>query len=264
MPDSFDVASALEDAGGGAYAWTIPDRWQQGRGAFGGLVLGAMMRAMVRSEPDATRIPRALTGDLCGPALVGPARIVVRELRRGKNQSNLAATLEQNGALVAHATAMLGAERPVRPTVTLPPDPPEVVPFDAVPTTPMKGAPIFTQHYEYRPTSAEPYSGGERAEVTGWVRERVLLERVSAAAMIARLDAHWPGTFTVETSPRPMATVAFMAELLRDPAELAPGKPLFYRGRVLAQGGGYFVELRELWDEGVLLAANQQVFALLG
>jgi hypothetical protein len=271
MPDSFAAAIALERTADHEYTLAIPDGWQQGRGAFGGLVLGAMLDAMVTSEPDTARIARSMTGDLCGPAVVGPARIVVRVLRRGKNQSNLGATLLQGAhgdELVAHATATLAVERRVPPAPTLPLDVPREMlerPYADTPEAPLRPqAPRFTQNYEYRPTGTLPWSGGARAEVTGWVREKIPLERVTAAAMVARLDAHWPATFSVETTIRPVATVAFMAELLKNPRELDPRDPLFYRARVVAQAGGYFVEMRELWKDGEIVALNQQVFAMMG
>jgi hypothetical protein len=61
-----------------------------------------------------------------------------------------------------------------------------------------------------------------------------------------------------------MATVSFLAELLCDPVTLDPSEPLFYRARVVAQAGGYFVEMRELWRGDEPVALNQQSFAMLG
>ncbi len=42
----FGVASAVEPIRDGHFRATIPDGWQQGRGAFGGLVLGTLLRAI--------------------------------------------------------------------------------------------------------------------------------------------------------------------------------------------------------------------------
>jgi hypothetical protein len=265
MPDSFERAIALTHPSGDEHTFNLPDGWQQGRGAFGGLVLGAMLDAMIAREEDGARLARTLSGDLCGPALPGPTRILTRVLRRGKSQSNLAAALEQNGALVAHATCVLASERNVKapPKLSLesPPRPPyeSVAPIDLRPL-----GPRFAQHYEYRPTSPLPFSGGPRAELTGWLTERVPLSRVTHAAIVARLDAHWPAIYTVETAPRPIATVSFLAELLMDPRTLDPERPLYYRANAVAQAGGYFVEMRELWDGDELVALNQQSFAMLG
>ncbi len=45
----------------------VPSSWRQGRGAFGGLVLGALTRAAEAAEPDGERLTRAVTGVI--PAL---------------------------------------------------------------------------------------------------------------------------------------------------------------------------------------------------
>ena len=86
---------------------------------------------------------------------------------------------------------------------------------------------------------------------------------MSAAALIGRIDAYWPAIFSLETAPRPVATVSFLAELLCDPSTLDPSQPLFYRARAVAQAGGYFVEMRELWHGDTPVALNQQSFAML-
>lgn len=265
MPQSFETAITLERVSEQEHVFVVPDAWQQGRGAFGGLVLGALMKAMASREPDAVRLARAFTGDLCGPALPRESRIVSRVLRRGNNQTNVSATLEQDGAVVAIASCVLGAARRIAPPPRLSLEPPRSVPYDQARALPesMPGRPTFTQHYEYRPTTGGLTGGGDEALLEGWVKERVPLAKVTAAAMLGRLDAHWPALFSMASGFRPVATVSFLAELLCDPATLNPARPLFYRARAVAQHGGYFVEMRELWDGGELVALDPQSFAML-
>lgn len=263
--DSFEQAIALERVSDSEHILRVPDGWQQGRGAFGGLVLGALQAAMREHEADTTRLSRTFSGELCGPALVKETRIVTRILRRGNNQTNLAATLEQDGAILAHATSVFAAPRRIAPTPALNLDVPQQPPFEttsALSMAPPQGPP-FAKHYEYRPTGPRPFAGGDEALVLGWLRERVPLSRVTAAALVARLDAHWPAIFSRETRPRSAATVTYLAEFLCDPNTLDPQTPLFYRGRSVAEAGGYFVETRELWDQDKIVALNQQIFAIL-
>ncbi|HSN33980.1 MAG TPA: acyl-CoA thioesterase domain-containing protein, partial [Ideonella sp.] len=108
---SFADASSIAPVSQSRWRAEIPEGWQQGRGAFGGLVLGVLCRAMEAAEPE--RATRTLTGDLCGPVLPGAAEIEVVELRRGSNQTNLRATLTQQGAVLATATAVLSKPRAV-------------------------------------------------------------------------------------------------------------------------------------------------------
>jgi hypothetical protein len=266
MADSFEKVITLDRVSEDEHRLVLPEGWQQGRGAFGGLVLGVLMEAMGAREPDPARLARTFTGDLCGPALPVESRIVSRVLRRGNNQTNVSATLEQAGAVVAHASCVLASTRKVAPPPALPLEPPTRVPYEDARVSAMDppAGPRFAQHYEYRPTGALPFVGGAEAVVQGWLKERVPLSRVTAAAMIARLDAYWPCIYSMEAGRRPMATVSFLAELLRDPGTLDPGAPLFYRARAVAQAGGYVVEMRELWDDEGPVALNQQSFAMLG
>ena len=61
----------------------IPTGWEQGKGAYGGLVLGMLVRAVELTEPDPQRIVRSLAAEIPAPVMPGPARIVIEPLRRG-------------------------------------------------------------------------------------------------------------------------------------------------------------------------------------
>lgn len=261
MTTTLAQASAVEALGAGRFHGVVPDGWQQGRGAFGGLVLALLLRAIERSEPDGARCTRTLTGDLCGPVLPGPVEIVVETLRRGNNLSNLDARLLQNGEVQARASAVLSAPRAsVAATAPVRPAAPEWHALADLGMGPPV-APIFTAHFEYRPASATPFA--EPAGTLGWLRPRAPLDRLDGPALIALLDAWWPAIFAIEGRPRPVATVSFTAELLRPLASLRADAPLLHVGRVAAISEGFFVEFRELWQGEQLVAMNQQTFAVL-
>jgi len=264
MPRDFLDYSAVTEASPSLFTTDIPDGWQQGRGAFGGLVLATLLRAIERGEPDRTRAARTLAGDLCGPALPGPASIAVRALRRGNNQSNLTAELTQAGVTVATASAVLSPPRAAAGAPPFaPPPPPPAPPWRDTPdlgvAPPMAAA--FTQHYEYRAAGAV-FARGTEPVIDGFIRERVPLARLDAPALVGRLDAWWPTLFSI-SPPRPVATISFVAEILVDPATLPPEEPLRYRARMAALSDGFFVELRELWAGDRVVALNQQTFAIL-
>src|SRR5690606_33172743 len=111
MPSPFENATAVERVGEHTYVAHVPDGWQQGRGAFGGVVLGTLARAMIASEPDETRTLRMLAGEICGPVLAEETQLEVTVLRRGKNLTNLDARMLQRGEIVARASAGLSAPR---------------------------------------------------------------------------------------------------------------------------------------------------------
>lgn len=257
---SFAEASAVTLLAPNLHRAVIPDGWQQGRGAFGGLVLGTLLRAIEQAAPG--RPTRTLAGDICGPVLPGPADIRVIELRRGNNQTNLAATLTQGDAVLATATAVLSGPRAVAATPFAPAPPPPMA-WGDVPLFARDNriTPSFAQHYDYRP-SLPPFARGE-AVIDGFVREREALAQLDAPALVGRLDAWWPTLFSLEGVPRPCATISFVAEILVDPATLPPDEPLRYRARLAALHEGFFVELRELWQGERIAALNQQTFAIL-
>jgi len=260
----FEEETAVEPLGEGTFRSTVPDGWQQGRGAFGGLVLGTLLRAIVRTEPDPKRAARTLAGDICGPVLPGTVDIHVRVLRRGSNQSNLAAELTQGGAVLATATAVLSKPRP-SPRKLIRTTPPSLDDRQSAPVLPI-GPPIsptFSQHYEYRSAGPLPYAGHQVPETGGWIRERAPPSRMDAPALIGRLDAWWPTLFTIESGPRPVSTVQFTAELLADPASLDPALPLRYRAEMISLRDGFFLESRELWRGDELVALNQQTFVII-
>ena len=273
---SFAAASSITPLSSTQYRALIPDGWQQGRAAFGGLVLGTLLRAIEQTEATTAagsgspRTTRTLTGDLCGPVLPGPVDITVRTLRRGNNQSNLFAELTQEGAVLATATAVLSTARlsTARPIAAFTPTPPPLVaPWSDQPPSPISApvGPVFTQHYEYRPITGGPTGFGATGEafVEGWIRERIVLATLDAPALIGRLDAWWPALFALDGAPRPVATISFTAQILVDPASLPPEEPLRHRARLVALHDGFFVELRELWRGDRVVALNQQTFAIL-
>ena len=257
----FSQVSRIDALSPGRFLWQVPDGWQQGRGAFGGLVLAALLRAMEAMEPDRTRVTRSLTGDLCGPVQPGPAELVVEVLRRGNNLSNLDARLIQGGEVQARASAVLSAAK-AGAQMPAPLRPPAATPFDSLPELSLgpPDAPVFTPHFEYRSFGPAPFDPGPGGPL-GWLRLRHPPPRLDAPALIALLDAWWPAIF--DGRPRPMATVSFTAEVLVAPAELDPAAPLLYTGRVAGLHDGFCVEFRELWSGDRPVALNQQTFAIL-
>ncbi len=75
----------------------VTDGWQQGRGAFGGVVLGNLVRAAVAFEAQEDRVLRALTAEICGPVLPGENPIRVERYRAGTGMSTVGARMERDG-----------------------------------------------------------------------------------------------------------------------------------------------------------------------
>lgn len=261
MADSFDEILAPRKGGAG-FVLDVPDGWQQGRGAFGGLTLGAMARA-ISASVAAERPLRALDAQLLAPVLPGPLELVVTPLREGNAVSTLRVEARQEGAVVGHAVGVCAAARASAPGWTRL-APPVMTPWrdDPPMTMPSPPAPVFTQHFEYRTAGGFPYAASVGRPVEGWVRPRVPARRHDAAYVAALADAWWPVVVVEMQTPRPIATVTFGLQILT--TDLPEGAPLYHRAVSPAAADGYSTELRELWTEdGRLVSLNQQVIAII-
>jgi hypothetical protein len=224
-----------------------------------------MVRAIEAVEASPERPLRTLTAEICGPVLPGPAQIRVEPLRSGTGISTLAARLEQDGVVLAHAVAVLGRTRTsdVDFCDLAPPEAPpwrDVAPFPLQPPV----GPTFAQHFELRCTGPLPFSGGPEPIVAGWVRARDPGTARDDAYVVAMADAWWPAVFSRFSAPRPMATVAFTLEIVGSLEGLDPAAPFLHAARAVVSRGGYCVEHRELFGEdGRLVAYNHQTFVVI-
>jgi acyl-CoA thioesterase len=263
MTVSFRVATAVTQRAEGEFEADVPDKWQQGPGAFGGLVFGAMLRAARAFESDLSRVARTFACDIAGPVMVGKAAIRVRELRRGRNQTNLQIELSQGDAVLASALCTMSAPRTnTAPTVELTP-PPEASQYEAAFFDPDARRPKFARHYEFRTLGALPFSGGPEPLVQGFVRELAGEGTLDTPELAALLDSFWPAVYSKASHVFPATTISYNAQFLPGPP-IRADQPLFYRSRAITQHEGYEVELRELWTRERLVGLNQQTFAMLG
>jgi acyl-CoA thioesterase len=240
----------------------IPPGWRQGRGAFGGLTVGALIRAIELAVADPARRVRSVTAQLPGPTETGASVIEVAELRRGNAMSTVRAALLQGGEVRTHAVAILAAARPTAADFGWRElQPPEAPPWREIAPFELGAWPEFAQHFEYRPVSGRPLAGGE-ARCVGWIRPRWRDDDRGAARIAELIDAWYPAAMVRMTAMRPCATIAFTLDVVDGLPE--GDAPLLYRGVVPVCGDGYFVEQRELWDEaGRLVALNHQTFAVI-
>ncbi len=266
----FDRMVTPAPLGPGRFSIDVRDGWQQGRGAFGGLVLAIMARAAEATAADPSRILRSLSAQIVGPVQPGPTAITAEVLRAGSSVTALTVRLVQAEQVMAHAAVILARSRPTyaaAPTLIAPEPRSWRDPAHQVMPVSVHVTPMFTKHLEYWPTSPLPYSGadaGAAQQTSGWVRLRRPGRARDAAFLLALIDSYWPGFLTAAREPRAAATLTFSFETMSDLQGLDPDAPLYYRAHMLGGRDGYAVEARELWGEdGRLVALNQQILAVM-
>ncbi|MCL2776464.1 MAG: thioesterase family protein [Polyangiaceae bacterium] len=265
----FTCALKLELERPQVYVINVPEGWRHGSGAFGGLVLGYIVRAVLAEQVQVSaheRPLRTITATIAGPLMVGPAKVHVERLRIGKSVTVFAARIVQNDETLAHAVCVLGLARTTQTS--------DVDHLDIAPPTvstrwqdiePLASSllPEFSQHFEYRFVCGVPFSGSAEAHTTGFIRLREPVDAADAAVVVAHADAWWPSALPRMSTPRLMVTLSFTLEMFGGP-ELLSSAPLLHTSRAMAGQSGYITEARELWTvDGRLVAANQQTLAIV-
>ena len=256
---------------GETFRLEVPAGWRQCRGAFGGLTIGAALRAIEARVADPRRKVRSVTAELTAPVEAGPSEIAVEVLRAGSAVTIARAALKQRGETRTHVVAVLAAPRPgAGPLAWRELEPPRAPPWKQVEASwigvPVEGAPSwpeFARHFEFRIVEGVPLTGGA-ARTVGWIRPRAPGGLRDAAHIAALADAWFPATMVRLTALRPMATIAYTLDIVDGIEGLDPEAPLLYRGTVPVCSDGYFLETRELWGEdGRLVVINQQTLAII-
>ena len=266
-----NLSAALTPTNVDATSFTveIPTGWEQGKGAYGGLVLGILVRAVELAEPDPQRIVRSLAAEIPAPVLPGPARIVIAPLRRGGAVSTVRAELRQllpdgSEEVRAHVVVVTASARPNMPTwqtVTMPQAPA----WESVHVAPVKPpmGPAFGQHFEFRVVQGMPFAGAAPVAL-GYVRAHRPGELRSAAYITALADVWWPCALSVVKAPRPMSTLTFGLNVINNLDGLDPALPLLHSAESEVSSDGYATETRRLWGhDGRLVSINHQTFVII-
>lgn len=240
--------------------FTVPEGFGQGKATFGGLVVGACVRAMQARVGDEGRTLRSLSAQLIGAPRPGAALLRVRLLRASGTVSTLCADLEQGGVVMTHVVGVFASDRPV-PLSWQSLTPPVAPPWREVePLEPNAFMPEFTQHFEFRNVGAVPYSSDPGPSV-GYARPAVRCQVRDGAWLSCLTDVWWLACMSRFDAPRPAATLTLNAELHATLDGLDPEAPVLHRGESHVLRHGYSQETRELWgvDGRLLVTATELV-----
>lgn len=270
----FDAASDIERVDDTSFSWDVPEGWLQGRGAWGGLVIAAQVKAVeaLQREVDPLRRVRNTTAHMFGALPSGRASLHVECLRAGSAMTTWQVRLTgSDGVLASQAVIISGAARDVTEgdrwgVGTMP----AVPPWNDLPDIPVRPpfGPEFGAHFSYRAATGIPGSAGDPAAV-GWIAPVPAhgWTRWSAATLLGIVDAWWPATYVAAaafTEVRPMATVSFSAHLLVEPDSVDADEPLAFESWVSDAEDGFTSETRRLWTpDGRLAVENHQAIVII-
>lgn len=245
------------------WQWDVPETWEQGRGAWGGLVTTALGRVIEDCAATAERTLRSLSAHIFAPVIAEEASLTTRILRTGSNTQMVAVDLEQGGETRAHAIGVVASDRPLNIALTGANVAPPVPSWDELTSIDFDFGPSFAHHFDYRLIHGIPFTS-EGGDILGYVRIKEPTDSFDASSLIGLVDAYWPSTYTQVQGFRPAATMTFEAHLLIDPNSVSPSEHFLYRGRTVGAGDGYASETRELWtQDGRLAVFNSQLVAII-
>ena len=257
-----DILTSTPTGTPGQFTCEVRDGWQAGRGAFGGLVLGILTRAITDTVGDATPM-RSLTAAIPAPVEVGATDVEVRIVRVGSALTTVTAELRQGGEVRALATAVCAKAR-ASATQWRTEARPAAPPWQDVPVAPFVPgmSPPFTRYLPYRLVGPMPFSRSSTAAFLGYVDGPAA--RRDAAWLVAMADAYYPAAQVVFGAPRPTATSTFTMEFIEPLTDDDLDAPVLVHARCPAAYAGYAFETRELWGQsGQLLARNHQTFVVI-
>jgi acyl-CoA thioesterase len=104
----FNLATALEPTGEGAWLARTTDAYWNMVGPFGGLVAALLFKS-ASADPRRQGEPVALTVNFCAPVVKGEMQIMARPARTNRSTQHWTMEMRQGHECVATATAMFGA-----------------------------------------------------------------------------------------------------------------------------------------------------------
>jgi len=239
----------------------LPEDWAQGRATFGGLLGALAHESMVATLAD-DRPLRSLSLAFVGPAAPGSAVSLKAEiLRQGKSVTQVESRLEQNGETVLAALGSYGHGRESSIAVTEDPAPSLPAPEDCQAMPQIEGmTPAFVQHIDMRfGLGGLPFTGTDSRKMGGWMRFREPPATITAAHLIALVDAWPPALLPMLSKPAPASSLSWTMELIQPAPKVAPDDWLLYEAVIDHARDGYGQTQARIWTRsGELVALSRQ------
>ncbi len=233
-------------------------------GPFGGAT-GAVLLNAAMLHPARQGDPVALTVNFAAPIAEGAFDVVARPARTNRSTQHWVLSLEQEGAIVATATAVLALRSPSWSAAEAVP-PRDMPPVDAVTPMPALGRFPWVRQYDFRFVEGEltdAFDGTEQAHSRScyWIRDEPA-RPLDFLALTALCDSFFPRTYVRRRYAAPAGTVSMTTYFHADADMLRAQGERHVQARAAAVNfrNGYFDQSGEVWnDQGALLASTHQM-----
>jgi acyl-CoA thioesterase len=248
----------LDDTTG--FAATIPEEWQQGRTAYGGVSAALALEAAKRLCDDLPPLRSAQVA-FVGP-VSGEVRVLSRLLRRGRNATWISVEIVSEGGIGLLATFVFMQALPSTAKVQAPAPPAELIsPEDAV-IADSDLRPAFLR-YNFETRHALPKAEGKTADVCLWVR---LLDRAGLAPDTEILlvgDGLPPAVLPVMERRGPVSSMTWQVNLLGCDQASSADRWWLLRSTADQAAAGNSSQAMMLWaQDGTAKAAGTQSVAV--
>lgn len=249
---------AAADRGEGRLRVSVPDRWMQGRTAYGGLTAALAFEAARSAAPNLPPL-RSATIDFIGP-LAGTIEATTEILRQGKLAVWTETRVRSEAGLGLRATFLF--MRDIESSVDFNEGgaPPAPAPEEA-PEAMRKGpANFFTSNFDYR--HALPIAERRTPDFLRWIRlsQREGLDPMTELFAVA--DALPPAAMPLYEKPGPVSSLTWMVNLLTPRPATRDGWWLVRATSDYARHGCSSQVMR-IWDaEGAPVTSGMQSVAL--
>ncbi len=247
---------------------TIPVGWGQGRATYGGLVAGLLCSRLIAALGDVgqERMLRSVTVSFIGAVTAGDVELKTEIFRSGKSVTQAEARLVQNGEVLAVLLASFGSGRESAINVPIRQTAPDFKKPDDLPVFPYIAGitPEFIQKTEMRWAHGKtPFVGAEKPDFGGWMRWYDSFPQITAAHLIALIDAWPPSVLPMFKTVAPISTLCWTLEFLTQPVGKSSENWWQYQVVTDAAKSGYAHTEANIWDdEGNLVAISRQTVAV--
>lgn len=251
------ILTSREDRADG-FDVVIPDSWQQGRTAYGGVSAALAYEAARRAGEDLPPL-RSAQISFIGP-LSGRVSVTAKLERQGRNAAFVSASVTGEGGI--GLSAMFVFMRPMESQVSFTDgDLPDLVPPFEAKEIPAGTGPSFAQNFEGEPIDFTAGRGG--ADIRRWFRlkDRHGLDPMTELVLMG--DGLPPAAMAVMKTRAPISSLTWIFNVLRPP-ETRDGWWLLRAASDHAKDGASSQDM-SVWNaNGSLIARGMQSIALFG